>query len=138
MKEAIIRSGVPVDEITDIYFGNVLQASVGQAPARQVALYSGLPETTEATTVNKVCASGLKSVSLAAQNIQLGHSKLQVAGGMENMSRVPYYLPRGGPPFGHIKVEDGVIKDGLWDVYDQIQYGTSSINLLAFVLLRGN
>lgn len=121
VREAISRSGVPATEVTDVYFGNVLQASVGQSPARQVVLYSGLSETTEALTVNKVCASGLKAVSLAAQNIQLGLSEVQVAGGMENMSRVPYYYPRWVSPVGHVKVEDGLIKDGLWDVYDQIQ-----------------
>lgn len=121
VREAIRRSGVPATEVTDVYFGNVLQASVGQSPARQVVIYSGLPETTEALTVNKVCASGLKAVSLAAQNIQLGFSEVQVAGGMENMSRVPFYYPRSTPPVGHVQVEDGLIKDGLWDVYNQIQ-----------------
>lgn len=121
MREAIARSGVPASEISNVYFGNVLQASVGQSPARQVVLYAGLPETTEAITINKVCASGLKAVSLAAQDIQLGLSEVQVAGGMENMSRVPFYYPRATPPFGHVQVEDGLIKDGLWDVYDQIQ-----------------
>jgi acetyl-CoA C-acetyltransferase len=91
-------------------------------------MFSGLPQTTEATTVNKVCASGLKAVSLAAQNIQLGLSDVQVAGGMENMSRVPYYLNRSQPPFGHQKLEDGLIKDGLWDVYDQIHMGNCAEN----------
>ncbi|CUS06825.1 unnamed protein product [Tuber aestivum] len=123
VKEAVSRAGVPPAEITDVYFGNVLQASVGQAPARQVVLFAGLSETTEAITINKVCASGLKSVTLAAQNIQLGHAKLQVAGGMENMSQVPYYYPRSTPSFGHVTVQDGLIKDGLWDVYDQIHMG---------------
>lgn len=121
VREAISRSGIPATQVTDVYFGNVLQASVGQSPARQVVLYSGLPETTEALTVNKVCASGLKAVSLAAQNIQLGLSEVQVAGGMENMSRVPFYYPRWTPPIGHVQAEDGLIKDGLWDVYNQIQ-----------------
>ncbi|PWW74089.1 putative acetyl-CoA-acetyltransferase [Tuber magnatum] len=124
VKEAVCRAGVPVEEITDIYFGNVLQASIGQAPARQAALFAGLSETTEAITVNKVCASGLKSVTLAAQNILLGHAKLQVAGGMESMSQVPYYYPRNTPSFGHVTVQDGLIKDGLWDVYDQIHMGS--------------
>lgn len=121
VREAIARSGVPATEVTDLYFGNVLQASVGQSPARQVVLYSGLSESTEALTINKVCASGLKAISLAAQNIQLGLAEVQVAGGMENMSRVPYYYPRWTSPFGHIQVEDGLIKDGLWDVYNQTQ-----------------
>ncbi len=105
--------------------GNVLQGSVGQAPARQATIYAGLPTTVEATTINKVCASGLKAVALAAQNIQLGLSEAQVAGGMENMSQVPYYVPRASnlPPFGHVKMEDGLIKDGLTDVYDQFHMG---------------
>jgi len=102
-----------------------MQASLGQAPARQAALFADLPTTVEAVTVNKVCASGLKAVVLAAQNIQLGLAEAQVAGGMESMSRVPYYLPRAAqnPPFGDMKLEDGLIKDGLWDVYNQFHMG---------------
>jgi acetyl-CoA C-acetyltransferase len=105
--------------------GNVLQGGVGQAPARQAAIFAGLPSTVEAITVNKVCASGLKAVVLAAQNIQLGLAEAQVAGGMENMSRVPYYIPRasGLPAFGNVQMEDGLIKDGLWDVYNQFHMG---------------
>ena len=105
--------------------GNVLQASVGQSPARQASIFAGLSPTVDAVTVNKVCASGLKAVSLAAQNIQLGLAEAQIAGGMENMSRVPYYMPRANqnPPFGTIMMEDGLIKDGLWDVYNQIHMG---------------
>lgn len=105
--------------------GNVLQGAVGQAPARQASIFAGLSPTVESVTVNKVCASGLKAVVLAAQNIQLGLAEAQVAGGMENMSRVPYYLPRSSqlPPFGDIKLEDGLIKDGLWDVYNQFHMG---------------
>lgn len=105
--------------------GNVLQGSVGQAPARQAAIFAGLSPSVEATTINKVCASGLKAVVFAAQNIQLGLAEAQVAGGMENMSRAPYYLPRASqqPPFGEMKLEDGLIKDGLWDVYNQIHMG---------------
>jgi acetyl-CoA C-acetyltransferase len=108
-----------------VYFGNVLQAGVGQAPARQAAIFAGLAPTVEAITVNKVCASGLKAVVLAAQNIQLGLAEAQVAGGMESMSRTPYYLPRAAqnPPFGEMKLEDGLIKDGLWDVYNQFHMG---------------
>lgn len=105
--------------------GNVLQGNVGQAPARQASMFAGLPSSVEAVTVNKVCASGLKAVVFAAQNIQLGLSEVQIAGGMENMSQVPYYVPRasGLPPFGTIKMEDGLIKDGLTDVYDQFHMG---------------
>jgi acetyl-CoA C-acetyltransferase len=105
--------------------GNVLQASVGQAPARQAAIFAGLPSSVEAITINKVCASGLKAVVFAAQNIQLGLAEAQIAGGMENMSRVPYYIPRASqlPAFGSVQAEDGLIKDGLWDVYNQFHMG---------------
>ncbi|KKK16325.1 putative acetyl-CoA-acetyltransferase [Aspergillus ochraceoroseus] len=125
IKSAVEKSGVPVEKITDVYMGNVLQGSVGQAPARQASIFAGLSPTVESVTVNKVCASGLKAVALAAQNIQLGLAEAQIAGGMENMSRVPYYLPRSSqlPPFGEIKLEDGLIKDGLWDVYNQFHMG---------------
>ncbi|KAI5865054.1 thiolase [Durotheca rogersii] len=125
IKSALEKSKVPVEKITDVYIGNVLQASVGQAPARQAVIFANLPKSVEAVTVNKVCASGLKAVVLAAQNIQLGLSEAQIAGGMENMSQVPYYVPRASslPPFGHVKLEDGLIKDGLTDVYGQFHMG---------------
>ncbi len=130
IKSALEKSKVPVSKITDVYMGNVLQGSVGQAPARQASMFAGLPPSVEAITINKVCASGLKAVVFAAQNIQLGLSEAQVAGGFENMSRVPYYLPRasGLPAFGHVKMEDGLIKDGLTDVYDQIHMGNCAEN----------
>ena len=110
--------------------GQVLQGSVGQAPARQAAIFAGLPNSVEAITINKVCSSGLKAVAFAAQNIQLGLSDAQIAGGMENMTRVPYYVPRASslPPFGHVKMEDGLIKDGLTDVYDQFHMGNCAEN----------
>ena len=125
IKSAVEKSGVPVEKITDVYMGNVLQASVGQAPARQASIFAGLPKTVEAITINKVCASGMKAVVMAAQNIQLGLAEAQVAGGMENMSRVPYYSARASqqPPFGNVTLEDGLIKDGLWDVYNQFHMG---------------
>ncbi|KAF7543293.1 hypothetical protein G7Z17_g10846 [Cylindrodendrum hubeiense] len=130
IKAALEKSNVPVEKITDVYMGNVLQGSVGQAPARQAVIFAGLPESVEATTINKVCASGLKSVALAAQNIQLGLAEAQIAGGMENMSQVPYYVSRasGLPAFGHVKMEDGLIKDGLTDVYDQFHMGNCAEN----------
>jgi acetyl-CoA C-acetyltransferase len=130
IKSAIEKSKVPISKITDVYMGNVLSGSVGQAPARQASIFAGLPSSVEAITINKVCASGLKSVAFAAQNIQLGLAEAQIAGGMENMSRVPYYLPRssGMPAFGHIKAEDGLIKDGLTDVYDQFHMGNCAEN----------
>lgn len=130
IKSAVEKSKVPISKITDVYMGNVLQGSVGQAPARQAAIFAGLPSTIEAITINKVCASGLKAVVFAAQNIQLGLAEAQVAGGFENMSRVPYYVPRasGMPAFGHVKMEDGLIKDGLTDVYDQFHMGNCAEN----------
>jgi acetyl-CoA C-acetyltransferase len=130
IKAAVEKSKVPVSKISDVYLGNVLQGSVGQAPARQAAIFAGLPSTIEAITINKVCASGLKSVVFAAQNIQMGLAEAQIAGGMENMSRVPYYVPRasGLPAFGHVKMEDGLIKDGLTDVYDQFHMGNCAEN----------
>ncbi|CZS97660.1 acetyl-CoA acetyltransferase, mitochondrial precursor [Rhynchosporium graminicola] len=125
IKSALEKSKVPVSKITDVYMGNVLQASVGQSPARQAAIFAGLPNTIEAITINKVCASGLKAVVFAAQNIQLGLAEAQIAGGMENMTRVPLYTPRasGLPAFGNVTMEDGLLKDGLWDVYNQFHMG---------------
>ncbi|PHH78677.1 hypothetical protein CDD80_6489 [Ophiocordyceps camponoti-rufipedis] len=125
IKAAVSKSKVPIEAISDVYMGNVMQAAVGQSPARQAAILAGLPESIDATTINKVCASGLKAVSCAAQNIQLGLAEAQVAGGMENMSRVPYYMPRssGLPAFGSFMLEDGLIKDGLTDVYNKFHMG---------------
>ncbi|OJD16569.1 hypothetical protein AJ78_03260 [Emergomyces pasteurianus Ep9510] len=130
IKSAIEKSGVPREKITDVYMGNVLQGSVGQSPARQAAIFAGLAPTVEAITINKVCASGMKAVVFAAQNIQLGLAEAQVAGGMENMSRVPYYFPRASQQsaFGNMKLEDGLIKDGLWDVYNQFHMGVCAEN----------
>lgn len=130
IKSALEKSRVPMSRITDVYMGNVLQGSVGQAPARQAAIFAGLPPTVEAITINKVCSSGLKAVVFAAQNIQLGLAEAQIAGGMENMTRVPYYVPRasGMPAFGNIKMEDGLLKDGLTDVYDQFHMGNCAEN----------
>jgi len=130
IREAITRSSVPIERITDVYMGHVLQGGAGQAPARQASIFAGLPQSVEATTINKVCASGMKAVSIAAANIQLGLSEAQVAGGMENMSRVPYYLARASqqPPFGEMKLQDGLIVDGLWDVYNQIHMGNCAEN----------
>lgn len=125
IKAALAKSRVPASQITDIYMGNVLSAGLGQSPARQASMLAGLSSTVEAVTINKVCASGLKAVVFAAQNIQLGLSGAQIAGGMENMSRVPYYMARANqhPPFGELKLLDGLIEDGLWDVYNQIHMG---------------
>ena len=125
IKAAVKKSSVPASTITMAFMGNVMSGAMGQAPARQASIWGGLGTTTDAITVNKVCASGLKAVVFGAQNIQLGLDEAVVAGGMESMSRVPYYLPRGNgfPPFGAVTAEDGLIKDGLTDVYDQIHMG---------------
>lgn len=130
IREAIARSSVPAEHITDVYMGQVLQAHSGQAPARQAAMFAGLDSSVEATTINKVCASGMKAVSLAASQIQLGLASAQVAGGMENMSRVPYYLPRASqqPPFGEMKLVDGLLGDGLMDVYNGVHMGNCAEN----------
>ncbi|KAK4626846.1 Acetyl-CoA acetyltransferase, mitochondrial [Fulvia fulva] len=130
IKEAIKRSDVPAEKFTHVYMGNVMQASVGQAPARQAAIFAGLSPSVEATTINKVCASGMKAVAIAAQQVELGQEEALIAGGMENMSRVPYYTPRGPqlPAFGNMTMEDGLMKDGLWDVYNQIHMGNCAEN----------
>ncbi|KAJ4360673.1 uncharacterized protein N0V89_001240 [Didymosphaeria variabile] len=130
IKSALEKSKVPISSIDAVYMGNVLSAGVGQAPARQAAIFAGLPTNIEATTVNKVCASGLKAVNLAAQSIELGQAEAQIAGGFENMTRVPYYLNRASqqPPFGHQQLQDGLIGDGLWDVYNQIHMGNCAEN----------
>ena len=103
--------------------GNVLSAGVGQSPARQVVLGVGCPDSTEATTINKVCASGMKAITLATQNLQTGQRSLMVAGGMESMSNVPFYFPRNAA-YGHQQAQDGIVKDGLWDVYNDFHMGT--------------
>ena len=111
--------------IEEVFMGNVLQANLGQAPARQAAIYAGINENTPCTTVNKVCASGMKSVMLAAQSIMTENANVVVAGGMENMSSVPHYLlnSRTGQKLGDIKALDGLVKDGLTDVYNKKHMG---------------
>ncbi len=119
------RSGIDRDDIEDVIMGNVVQAGVGQAPARQAAILGGVPETVPAVTVNKVCGSGLKAVMLAAQAIRAGDVHVVVAGGMESMSNVPYYLRgyREGVKFGDRQVVDGLIYDGLWCSFGQCHMG---------------
>lgn len=114
--------------VEEVFMGNVLQAGLGQAPARQAAIFAGLPDTVPCTTVNKVCASGMKAVALAAQAIRLGEADIVVAGGMENMSSVPHYLPgvRGGQKLGNMSLIDGMVFDGLTDVYNQMHMGLCS------------
>ena len=122
---ALKKSGLKPEDINEVFMGNVLQASLGQAPARQAAIFAGLSENVPCTTVNKVCASGMKSLSIAAQSILAGDNDLVVAGGMENMSSVPHYMNgRKGVKLGNIKMEDGMVKDGLTDVYNHVHMGS--------------
>lgn len=128
IKEAVQRAGLQPSDVNEAIMGNVLAAGEGQAPARQAALFAGLPESVECMTINKVCGSGLKAVMLAAQAIQLGHATTIVAGGMESMSNVPYLLEkaRTGYRMGHGQVIDGMVKDGLWDVYNDYHMGNAA------------
>jgi len=125
IKSAVERAGLMGEDIDEVIMGNVLSAGEGQAPARQAAIYAGLPNTVECMTINKVCGSGLKSVILADQAIRCGDAEVVVAGGMENMSLSPYYLmdARGGMRLGHKKVVDSIIGDGLWDPYGDMHMG---------------
>ena len=127
IKEAVKRAGVSADQVQEVYFGNVLSANIGQAPATQAAKLAGLGDV-PATTVNKVCASGTKSIMLAAQSIALGINDVVVAGGMESMSNVPFYLDkaRTGYRLGHGELTDGLVKDGLWDVYNDYHMGSAA------------
>lgn len=126
--EIIKSTGINPEDIQEVVFGNVLTAGIGQAPARQAALKAGLSELTPATAVNKVCASGMKAIMIAANQIKLKEADVIVAGGMESMSNVPYYLPkhRFGSKLGHGQTEDGIIKDGLWDVYNDFHMGNAA------------
>ncbi len=111
--------------VDEVFMGNVIQAGEGQAPAKQAALFAGLPNTVPCTTINKVCASGMKAIAFAAQAIQCGDADIVVAGGMENMSSIPHYMQaRNGQKFGDIKLEDGLLVDGLVNVYDGKHMGT--------------
>lgn len=122
---AIERAGIQPDQVQEVYLGNVLQANVGQAPAKQVALAAGLSNNTPCTTINKVCASGMKAVMLAAQSIALGDQEIVLAGGMESMSNAPFYLPnaRFGYKYGNAELIDAVVRDGLQDPYDKSMMG---------------
>ncbi|MFP5470268.1 MAG: acetyl-CoA C-acyltransferase [Bacteroidia bacterium] len=124
IKGAIQKAGISAKDVNEVFMGNVLQANLGQAPARQAALFAGLSNEVPCTTVNKVCASGMKAISLAAQSIIAGDNHLVVAGGMENMSQVPhYYTAREAVKLGDVKMIDGMVKDGLTDVYNQTHMG---------------
>jgi acetyl-CoA C-acetyltransferase len=128
IRAALERAGIQPDQVNEVYMGHVLQANAGQAPVTQASINAGIPDTVPGTTVNKVCASGMKAIMLAAQSIQLGENDVVVAGGMENMSAVPYYLDkaRNGYRLGHAQMLDGLVKDGLWDVYKDYHMGNAA------------
>ena len=124
IKGALQKINLDPNEVEEVYMGNVLQANLGQAPAKQAAIFAGISENTPCTTVNKVCASGMKAISLATQAIKCGDADVVVAGGMENMSSVPhYYSARNAVKLGDVKITDGMVKDGLTDVYNQVHMG---------------
>lgn len=125
IKGALEKAGIPADQVNEVIMGNVVSANLGQAPARQAARFAGLPDNVPCTTVNKVCASGMKAITFGAQSVMLGMNDIVVAGGMENMSQIPYYIPnaRWGYKYGNAELIDGLAKDGLTDVYDQQAMG---------------
>lgn len=128
IRGAISKASIDPKEINEVFMGNVISANLGQAPARQAALFAGIPNTVPCTTVNKVCSSGMKSVMIAAQTIMTGDNEVVVAGGMENMSSVPYYVDavRKGNKLGDQKLIDGLLKDGLTDVYNNYHMGNAA------------
>jgi acetyl-CoA C-acetyltransferase len=128
IKAAVDRAGIQPDQVNEVLMGCVLQANLGQAPARQAARYAGLPDNVVCTTVNKVCASGMKAIAQGAQSILLGDSDVVVAGGMENMSAVPFYVEnlRWGNKYGNTSMIDGLAKDGLTDCYDNLAMGCAA------------
>jgi acetyl-CoA C-acetyltransferase len=127
IKAALEKAGIISSLVNEVYFGNVVSGNIGQAPAQQASIGAGIPTSVPCTTVNKVCASGMKAIMLGAQSISLGENELVVAGGMESMSNIPYYLDkaRSGYRLGHGSVIDGVLKDGLWDPYNDYHMGNA-------------
>ena len=128
IKGALAKAGVDGKEVQEVYMGSVLQANLGQAPARQAAIFAGLPNTVQCTTINKVCASGMKAIMIGAQSIMCGDADVVVAGGMENMSQVPFYSEnmRWGNKYGNVTMIDGLAKDGLTDVYHNYAMGNAA------------
>ena len=128
IKGALEKSGLKAEQIEDVLMGSVIQSNLGQAPARQAAKFAGLPSEVNCTTINKVCASGMKSISQAAQSIMLGDADIVIAGGMESMSNVPFYVEnmRWGNKYGNVQMIDGLAKDGLTDVYDGKAMGNAA------------
>ena len=128
IKGAVERAGIQPDQVQEVFMGNVLSANLGQAPATQASIFAGLPQNIPSTTINKVCASAMKAVMLGAQSILAGANDVVVAGGMESMSNVPFYLDkaRNGYRLGHGQITDGLVKDGLWDVYKNYHMGSAA------------
>ena len=125
IKGALNKIGLNGKSVDEVYMGNVVSAGLGQAPAKQAAIFAGIPDTVPCTTINKVCASGMKSIMLGAQAIQCGDAEIVIAGGMENMSSIPHYMNgRNGTKLGPVKIMDGLLVDGLTDVYDGQHMGT--------------
>ncbi len=125
IKGAIEKAGIDANIVNEVYMGNVLQANLGQAPARQAAIFAGLSQETPCTAINKVCSSGMKSIMIAAQSIKCGDNDVVIAGGMENMSSAPHYFAKGrtGQKLGNMKLVDGIVEDGLTDVYNKVHMG---------------
>jgi len=130
IKGALEKAGVDAKEVQEVYMGNVVSAGLGQAPARQAALGAGIGDNVPCTTINKVCSSGMKSVMIAAQAIMTGQQDVIVAGGMESMSNIPYYIPKAryGYKYGNGELQDGLLKDGLWEVYNEFPMGNCADN----------
>src|SRR5213076_2544102 len=131
VREAVKRAKLDPAKVDECIMGNVVSAGLGQNPARQAALFGGLPDSVGAMTINKVCGSGLKAVGLAAQAVQTGNSDIVVAGGMESMTNAPYLLPqaRKGYRLGNAQVIDAMVHDGLWDVYNNYHMGNTGENV---------
>jgi acetyl-CoA C-acetyltransferase len=128
IESAVAQAGIAKEDVNEVFMGNVVSAGMGQAPCRQAVIFAGLPKSTVCTTINKVCSSGMKSVMLGAQTLMLGHQDVVVAGGMESMSNVPYYLKRGSTPYGGVHMVDGIVLDGLTDVYNKFHMGNCAEN----------
>ena len=130
IKGALEKAGVSAEDVNEVYFGNVVSANLGQAPARQAAIGAGIGHNVPCTTVNKVCSSGMKTVMLGAQSIMLGMNDIVVAGGMESMSNIPYYIPKArfGHKYGNGEIVDGLAHDGLWEIYNGFPMGSCADN----------
>jgi len=141
IKEAVVRARIKPGDVEEVIMGNVISAGLGQAPARQAAIYAGIPDSVPAFTVNKVCASGLKAITLAADSIRLGNQEMLVAGGMESMSNAPYVNreARWGARLNDVKLVDAMVYDGLWDVYNNFHMGvTGEIVAERYKITRGD